>query len=148
MTRAGIAGRALAAAALLAVLASCGGPGGDDGVEVRLQLVTPDNNIRIEGSECAGARPFQYVHARSAFTLEAEDGDVLYEGELPAGTAENADPTIDWESERMPTVCVFELDLGRVAEAPRYVLAVEGGEPLPFDASLLAADRPLRLFAQ
>ncbi|HSK17228.1 MAG TPA: hypothetical protein VK915_13815 [Gaiellaceae bacterium] len=148
MTGLRIATACLSAAAVLATPGCAGLDGDGDGVDVDVLLVTPDNNIRVEGIECAGARPFQYVHAGSRFTLEAEDGTVLYEGELPPGRAENADPTIDWESDRMPTVCVFALEIDDVPEEARYVLAVEGGAPLSFDASLLASGEPLRLVAR
>ena len=43
----------------------------------------PDNNIRVEGVECAGARPFRQVHRGTKFTVEDEDGEVVAEGELP-----------------------------------------------------------------
>ena len=94
--------RLAAGLAAVAALAGCGGSGGD-GLDVGLRLVAPDNNIRLEGAECAGARPYQHVHAGTAYALEDVDGEVLADGELPAGVAENADPTIDWGVERIPT---------------------------------------------
>jgi hypothetical protein len=98
------------AASMLAValLAGCGGDGG--GGE-RIRLVIPDNNIRTEGVECSGARPFRHLHRGTPFTIEDSEGRVVADGELPAGRAENADPSVDWESDRMPTVCVMELDV-------------------------------------
>ena len=75
---------------LLVVLAGCGGSG-EDTVDARIALVVPDNNIREEGIECAGARPFRHVHAGTSYRIEAGDGTVVAEGELPAGKAENAD---------------------------------------------------------
>jgi hypothetical protein len=134
------------AAALLAFV-SCGG-GGEDSVDAHLRLVVPDNNIRVEGVECAGARPFEYVHPGARFALEAPDGSVLVDGELPAGRAENADPSIDWEVERIPTVCVLELDLEGVPERPRYRLRLAEGRPLEFDLANLSEDEPLQLVVQ
>jgi hypothetical protein len=134
------------AAALLG-LAGCSG-GGEDTIEAQLRLVVPDNNIRVEGAECAGARPFEYVHPGARFALEAPDGTVLVDGELPAGRAENADPSIDWGVERIPTVCVMELDLEDVPERPGYRLRLPEGRPLRFERTLLSADEPLQLLVQ
>jgi hypothetical protein len=144
MTRAAAAA-SLAGAVLL--LAGCAGSGGG-GEDIRLRLVALDNNIRVEGAECAGARPFQYVHAGAPYVLEGGDGEVLAEGELPAGRAENAEPAIDWEAERIPTVCAVELTLEGVAESDTYRLRVDPGPPLEFDASLLSETEPLELIAQ
>jgi hypothetical protein len=134
-----LVGALLAAAAL----AGCGGSG--DGLDVRITLVVPDENIRVEGTECAGARPFQYVHAESAYALEDEDGETLAEGELPAGRAVNADPSIDWGAERIPTFCVLELELDDVPRRPAYALRLERGTALAFDASLVEGGDPVRL---
>lgn len=118
------------ASALAAALAVCGACGGSDrGTSIR--LVVPDENIRTEGVECAGARPFQHVHAGVPYTIEAEDGSVVAEGTLPAGHAENAEPEIDWEVDRIPTFCVLELEV-ELPERPRYRLVLEGGRPLDF----------------
>lgn len=136
---------ALAVTAAVLLAAACGGS--EEGRDVRLQLVSPDNNIREEGVECAGAQPFEYLHAGAAYTLRGPDGTVLAEGELPAGVAENADPSIDWGVERIPTVCVIALDLTGVPERERYVLQVEPGPPLDFEAALLSDEQPLQLVA-
>ena len=128
---------------ILLVLAGCGGSG-EDTVDARLALVVPDNNIREEGVECAGARPFRHVHAGTAYRIEAGDGTVVAEGELPAGKAENADPSIDWESERIPTVCVMTFDV-ELPERPRYRLVIEGSVPTAFARSLVRKDETLRL---
>lgn len=135
------------AAAVLFGLAGCGG-GGEDTFEAHLRLVVPDNNIRVEGVECAGARPFDYVRPGAPFTLEAPDGTVLVDGELPAGRAENADPSIDWGVERIPTVCVMELEVEDLPERPRYQLRLPEGKPLHFDRSDLSGDEPLMLHVQ
>ena len=118
-------------AALAAVLVLCAGcSGSDDGTSIR--LVVADKNIREEGVECAGARPFQHVHAGASYTIESEDGSVVAEGTLPAGHAENAEPEIDWEVERIPTFCVLELNV-ELPERPRYRFVLEGTRPLDFD---------------
>ena len=129
---------------LLAItLAGCSLPG-TDATEARIRLVIPDNNIREEGVECAGARPFRQVRRGTAFTVEDEDGEVVADGELPAGRAENADPNVDWGVERIPTVCVMELELD-LPERPRYRFVLPDTVPLEFDASLLEQDEPLQL---
>ena len=100
--------RPLAGLALALALLAAAGCGGDDEPGTPLRLVVPDNNIRIEGSECSGAIPFRHVHRGTAYRIEALDGELLAEGELPSGVARNADPKIDWESDRMPTVCTMD----------------------------------------
>ena len=131
----------LAAALLLA--AGCAG-GGEDTTETHIRLVVADKNIREEGIECAGARPFQHVHAGAAYRIEAGDGAVVADGELPAGRAENAEPSIDWEVERIPTFCVldFEVDL---PQRSRYRLRLDRGRPFEFIAPQRASDEPIVL---
>jgi hypothetical protein len=134
------------AAALVALALAAGGCGGSgDGQDVRIRLVVEDENIRAEGTECAGARPFQYVHAEAGYSLEDRSGEVLAEGELPPGRSVNADPTIDWGVERIPTFCVFELEVEDVTRSPSYALRLERGSPLPFDASFVEGGESVRL---
>jgi hypothetical protein len=126
--------------AALALVAGCGG----DGDAAPVRIVVPDNNIREEGVECAGARPFRQIHRGTAYSVEDEAGEVVVDGELPAGTAENADPRVDWESSRMPTVCVFELELD-LPKQRRYRLVLPESAPLEFDGAQLARDEPVQL---
>ena len=135
--------RALAAALAILALAGCGGSG--DGPGMRITLVVEDENIRVEGTECAGARPFQYVHAQARYTLEDGAGNVLAEDELPAGHAVDSDPSIDWGVERIPTFCVFDLELKDVPERPSYALKLAEGRPLPFDAKFVEGGKPVEL---
>ena len=58
--------------------------------------------------------------------------------------ATNADPGIDWESERFPTHCVFEVEV-ELPERPRYRLVLPDVLPVEFERSLLDRDEPLRL---
>jgi len=134
----------LGACCLLALLLAGCSSGGKDTTAARLRVVVPDNNIREEGVECAGARPFRQVHRGTKFAVEDEDGGVVAEGELPAGRAENADPSIDWGVERIPTVCVMELEVD-LPERPRYRFVLPDTVPLEFDAALLERDEPLQL---
>jgi hypothetical protein len=101
-----------------AVLASAGCGGGGDSTEAHIRLVVADKNIRKEGVECAGALPFQYVHAEAPFQVEARNGKVLADGELPAGHARNAEPDIDWEVERIPAFCVVDFEVDVPEPAP------------------------------
>jgi hypothetical protein len=123
-------------AAILLSATGCAGSGGG----TRIRLVVPDKNVRAEGVECAGARPFDHVHAGAPFTIEAGDGTIVADGELPAGRAENAEPGVDWGVDRIPTFCVLELEVD-LPERPRYRLRVEGGRPLEF----VAAEGPVVL---
>ena len=129
------------AAAFALLAAGCGGDDAD--VTARLSVVVPDNNIREEGSECAGARPFRAIHRGTAFTVEDAAGAVLARGELPAGVATNADPQIEWEDDLIPTVCTFELEVG-LPERREYELVLPETLPLEFERSLLG-DEPLQL---
>ena len=131
----------LAAALVLAALAA--GCGGGEAIDARLAIVVPDNNIRAEGDECAGARPFDAIHRDTVFTIEDGAGAVLADGELPTGRATNADPSIDWESDRFPTVCVFDVEVG-LPERNDYRLVLPDTLPLEFERRLLG-DEPLRL---
>ena len=124
--------RAAVAAALAATLvAGCAGSGSSADVEASIRLVVPDKNVRAEGVECAGARPFHHVHEGAPFAIEAEDGAVVAEGTLPVGHAENAEPGIDWGVDRIPTFCVLEFDVD-LPERPRYRLRLERGSQLEF----------------
>ena len=69
---------------LPALLLSGCSPGGGDTSAARFRVVIPDNNIREEGVECAGARPFRQIHRGTEFTVEDAEGEVVAEGELPA----------------------------------------------------------------
>ena len=77
-------------------------------------------------------------------TRPVVSGEVVAEGELPAGRAENADPTIDWGVERIPTVCVMEVELD-LPERPAYRFVLPDTVPLDFDAALLERDEHLEL---
>jgi hypothetical protein len=135
----------IAPAVLLAVLAlgACGGSG--DTLDLKITLVVEDENIRVEDTECAGARPFQYVHARSGFTLEDGAGKTVADGELPAGHAVNVDPTVDWGVERIPTFCVFDLEIDDVPRRAAYQLRLDQGSPLPFSAKFVEGGKPVEL---
>lgn len=129
--------RAFALVVVLAV-AACGG----NGVDARLRVVVPDNNIREEGVECSGARPFRALHRGVGFEIRA-GGEVVAEGELPQGRAVNAEPDVDWGVERIPTHCVFDVDVA-LPERQRYVLILPDVLPLRFERRLLGDER-LRL---
>jgi len=133
-----------AACCLLALLLAGCSAGGGDTTAARFRVVVPDNNIREEGVECAGARPFRQIHRGTPFTVEVGDGEVVAEGELPAGRAENADPSVDWGVDRIPTVCVMELELDLPAR-PHYRFVLPRAVPLDFDAALLERDEPIEL---
>ncbi len=118
--------------------------GASDGVQLR--VVIPDMNIRPEGADCAGARPYRHLRPGVAFAVETPEGEVLASGKLPSGNAENADPTIDWEDlARIPTVCIMELAVGPLPDHPQYELHIEGAKPIPFGAEDVAVGTPIVL---
>ena len=118
---------------------------GSNSVDLHLRVIVPDGQIRREGVECAGARPFQFVHAQARFAVESQDGTVLTEGELPVGRAVNADPSIDWGAERIPTFCVTDLDLSGVPKHDRYRLRLEEGNTLEFGPGTGSENDPIAL---
>jgi hypothetical protein len=132
--------RLLLVAALLAA-PGCGG--GGDTTAAHIRLVVADKNIRKEGVECAGALPFQYVHAEAPFQVEAKDGTVVADGKLPAGRSRNAEPEIDWEVERIPTFCVIDFEVDVPGPAP-YRLRLSRGGPLDFTVPA-AGDKPIEV---
>lgn len=144
------AGRTAAAAVLTTAILVTGGcrASAERGVSARLRLVVVDNHVRAEGDECAGARPYRYVHAGAPFSVEAEDETVLVEGELPPGRAENADPSIEWGVERFPTVCVIDLTVDDLPPRPRYLVRLPEGAPLAFEVPTGARDEPIVLIVQ
>lgn len=130
----------LAALAVAFLVAACGGGGG---IAAELRIVVPDRNIREEGVECSGARPFRAIHRGTGFAIEDAGGEVVADGELPAGTAVNAEPEVDWGVDRIPTHCVFDVEVD-LPERERYRLVLPGRPPVEFDRRLLG-DEPLRL---
>lgn len=118
---------------------------GDGEVDADIRLVVGDNHVREEGVECAGARPFNHVRAGAPFTIEDPDGDVLVEGRLPAGESFNADPSIDWGVERIPTICVLEFRVTGLPDLPSYQLQLPQGSPLGFEADEITEDEPVLL---
>jgi hypothetical protein len=125
--------------AVLAAVVLAAACGGQSGIDAELRIVVPDNNIREEGVECAGARPFRAIHRGTAYSIEDGAGEVVADGELPAGTAENADPSVDWGVERIPTVCVFDLDVD-LPERARYRLVLPDTVPVEFERRLLGEE--------
>ena len=133
--------RLLACCAIVLAASGCSRSGGDD---VRFRLVVPDNNIRVEGVECAGATPFRHVHRNAGFKVEDGAGKVIAEGELPAGRAVNADPTVDWGVKRIPTFCVLEFGVD-LPKRDRYKFVLDRGDPIEFDGSLVKPDKPVEI---
>jgi hypothetical protein len=132
--------RRLTVLTVVALVPACGG----SGIDADLRIVVPDNNVREEGVECSGARPFRSIHRGTAYSIEDGAGDVVADGELPAGQAVNADPSVDWGVERIPTVCVMEVEVD-LPERPHYRFLLPDTVPLDFDAALLARDEPVEL---
>ena len=127
--------------ALLVVLAlaACGGGAG---IDAKLRVVVPDENIREEGIECSGARPFRAVHRGTEFEIRA-GGEVVADGKLPEGRAVNARPEVEWGVPRIPTYCVFDFDV-ELPERDAYELVLPEMVPVAFERRALGAD-PLPL---
>jgi hypothetical protein len=123
----------------VAALAACGGSGG---IDAKLRVVVPDKNIREEGIECSGARPFRAVHRGVEFEIRAS-GEVVAEGELPQGRSVNAEPGVEWGVERIPTHCVFDFDV-ELPERDAYELVLPDVLPVAFERRRLG-DEPLPL---
>ena len=78
--------------AVLAALALAAACGGDSGIDAELRIVVPDNNIREEGVECAGARPFRAIHRGTGYSIEDPAGEVVADGELARGASRERRP--------------------------------------------------------
>lgn len=136
-----------AAGLVVAAVSACAGSAG--GADIgRLRLVVRDNQVREEGVECAGARPHRYVHQGAAYAIHDLHGAAVHSGQLPAGEAHNADPTVEWGLVRIPTVCVVDLAVPLLGAEGRYDLRLPEGPPLRFDAEHLDAVEPLVLFLE
>ena len=139
----GVVAACLAAGVLVGCVGSAGGAG-----TARLRVVVRDNHVREEGVECAGARPFRYVHQGASYTITGPDGNTVHSGELPAGQARNADPTVEWGLARIPTVCIVDLAVPLLGAEGRYDLRLSEGPPLAFDAERLDPGEPLVVFLE
>jgi hypothetical protein len=137
----GAAGRVILLGLLVAWLGGCtDGAGAPDepagsGDTTILRVVIPDNNIREEGAACAGARPFQALRPGAPWSL-SDDGEVVATGELPSGEAHDAEPDVDWGRERIPTLCVMDLEVGGLDERGAYELQLPARSARPVDPSL------------
>ena len=121
--RGGVAGLALCFMA-----ASCTAGGG---VELPVTLEVQDGWIREPGSECAGSRPFLYVHAGAPFHIESSSEErVVADGSLPGGIAVEASRE-DLEVSRVPTFCRFRFSVP-VREPGDYRFVLDEGAPLEF----------------
>ena len=117
-----------AIALVLAVVGS--GCTAGNGVDQRVTLEVRDGWIREPGSECAGSRPFLYVHEGAPFRVErGSSGEVVAEGTLPTGTAVEA-VREDLGVRRVPTFCRFRFTVSLPSGDHRLVL--DEGSPLEF----------------
>jgi len=98
----------------------------------------------MQGAPIGGPKHVIYGH----YAVETQDGTVLAEGELPAGRAVNADPSIDWDVERIPTFCVTELALLDLPKHRRYQLQLERGRALEFGPGTGSENEPIALLVQ
>ena len=114
------------AALVLCLLgAACAGePNVDITLEVR------DGWVREPGTECAGSRPFLFVHRDAEFRVEDPDGRVVASGLLPPGEAVEA-LNEELGVPRVPTFCRFVFGV-EVPEPGDYRLVLEQGSPLEF----------------
>ena len=127
--------------ALVLSLAACTG---DAGLDYRMTLEVRDAGIRTPGTECAGSRPFLFVHRDAPYRVEeATSGEEIASGELPPGTAVEAFPE-DLEVPRVPTFCRFRFTVA-LPRAGDYRLVLEEGEPLEFSAGRESRDVTLVL---
>jgi len=99
--------------------------------DIILQVM--DGNVREPGVECAGARPFLYVHAGARFDVTDAGGEVLASGPLPPGVAVEAFND-DLEVDRVPTFCVFTVSI-ELPDRAAYRLVLEEGDPVSFTST-------------
>ncbi|MDQ4005468.1 MAG: hypothetical protein M3135_04085 [Actinomycetota bacterium] len=99
---------------------------GSTAVDITLEV--RDGWIREPGVECAGSRPFLYVHRNAPFRVEDGSGEVLTSGVLPSGTGVEA-LNEDLGVPKVPTFCRFRFSV-EVPGPGRYRLVLEQGSPL------------------
>ncbi|MDQ3991249.1 MAG: hypothetical protein M3245_02910 [Actinomycetota bacterium] len=99
-----------------------------------ITLEVRDGWVREPGTECAGSRPFLYVHADAPYrVVDARSGDVVASGALPAGTAVEA-LREDLGVSRVPSFCRFRLTVPLPGPG-QYRLVLSEGDPLRFTAA-------------
>ncbi len=104
-----------------------------------MTLEVRDAWVRAPGEECAGSRPFLYVHRDAPYRVEdASTGEEVASGELPAGTAVEAFPE-DLEVPRVPTFCLFRFTVA-LPRAGDYRFVLEEGDPVEFSAQRESRD--------
>lgn len=114
------------------------------GTEHRATLEVRDGWIREPGAECAGSRPFLYVHREAAFRVEeSSSGEVVARGELPEGRAVEA-LREELGVARVPTFCRFRFTVSLPSRGD-YRFVLEEGEPLEFSVGTASSDVTLVL---
>ena len=112
---------------MLCLAAACTSGGG---VDHPVTLEVQDGWVREPGAECAGSRPFLFVHRDGPYRVIDAGGEVVASGALPGGTAVDA-YNEDLGVPRVPTFCRFRFDV-RLPGRGDYRLALEEGDPLAF----------------
>jgi len=125
------------AAAVLGLLAGCGGDAGpseepSDEDSVALRVVIPDANIREPDTPCSGAHGFRFAHAQAPYAVQDATGHEVASGELPEGIAEKA-YTLDLGEARQPTVCVMMVDVPGVETLDGLSLVIDDRSPVPIE---------------
>lgn len=96
-----------------------------------LTLEVQDGWVREPGIECAGSRPYLYVHRGAAYRIEeARTGEAVDSGSLPGGTAVEAYRE-DLDLPRAPTFCRFRLSMRYLGDGD-YRLVLAQGDSLAF----------------
>jgi len=108
-------------------------------VDQKVTLEVRDGWIREPDSECAGSRPFLYVHRSSPFRVEeGASGKVVARGVLPEGKAVEA-MREDLGAARVPTFCRFRFTISLPGPGD-YRLVLDEGGPLGFSTRSESSD--------
>ncbi len=131
-------------ALVLCLLAAACSTDTAESLDYAVKLEVRDGWVREPGTECAGSRPFLYVHRDAAFRVEDPGGEVVASGRLPEGRAVEA-LREDLGVPRVPTFCRFSFGVALPTRGG-YRFVLEEGAPLEFSAA--APSTPVTLIIQ
>ncbi|GAA3587825.1 hypothetical protein GCM10022198_09270 [Klugiella xanthotipulae] len=119
-TNRGLLRGALTLAGLGLTLTGCTGTGDP---AHPITLVVRDAALREIGADCAGATPYNYVHAGTELRFLTAEGTLADSHTLSPGVAVAADDRDYGEATRVPSLCRFTVDGSALTAGTTYTLS-------------------------